>query len=120
MDHLTDGIKKLLLAGVGAVATTADKSQEIFNDLVKKGELTVDQGKQLNQELKHTVKEKKAADNEKKAETEEKAEDAKEEKNSTADTARDLATLIAGMTAEQLEELKGKIDEAEKKVKKGE
>lgn len=123
MDHLTDGIKKLLLAGVGAVATTADKSQEIFDDLVKKGELTVDQGKQLNQELKHTVKEKKAAADEKKAEAEEKtdaAADVKEEKSSAADKAKDLATLIAGMTAEQLEELKGKIDEAEKKVKKDE
>lgn len=123
MDHLTDGIKKLLLAGVGAVATTADKSQEIFDDLVKKGELTVDQGKQLNQELKHTVKEKKTAADEKKAEAEEKtdaAADVKEEKSSAADKAKDLATLIAGMTAEQLEELKGKIDEAEKKVKKDE
>ena len=123
MDHLTDGIKKLLLAGVGAVATTADKSQEIFDDLVKKGELTVDQGKQLKQELKHTVKEKKAAADDKKAESEEKtdkAEDTKEEKADAADTARDLATLIAGMTAEQLEELKGRIDEAEKKVKKDE
>lgn len=123
MDHLTDGIKKLLLAGVGAVATTADKSQEIFDDLVKKGELTVDQGKQLNQELKHTVKGKKAAADEKKAEAEETtdaAADVKEEKSSAADKAKDLATLIAGMTAEQLEELKGKIDEAEKKVKKEE
>lgn len=120
MDHLTDGIKKLLLAGVGAVATTADKSQEIFDDLVKKGELTVDQGKQLNQELKHTVKEKKEAADEKKAETEEKTVKSDDVKDSTADTAKDLATLIAGMTAEQLEELKSKIDEAEKKVKKDE
>jgi polyhydroxyalkanoate synthesis regulator phasin len=48
MDNLTDGLKKLLLAGVGAVALTADKSQEILDELVKKGELTVEQGKTLN------------------------------------------------------------------------
>ena len=50
---LTDGIKKFFLAGVGAVATTVEKSQEIVGELVEKGELTVEQGKSLNEELKH-------------------------------------------------------------------
>lgn len=56
---LTEGVRKLFLLGVGAAATGAEKSQEIINELVKKGELTVDQGKALNQEL--TVKAKAAA-----------------------------------------------------------
>ena len=43
-----DGIKKFFLAGVGAVAITAEKGQEIIGELVKKGELTVEQGKELN------------------------------------------------------------------------
>lgn len=46
-----DGVRKIFLAGVGAVATGAEKSQQIIEDLVKKGELTVEQGKTLNEEL---------------------------------------------------------------------
>ena len=52
MDHLTENVKKLLLLGIGAAATTAEKSKDIIDDLVKKGEITVDQGKVLNEELK--------------------------------------------------------------------
>ena len=55
--ELGDGLKKLLLAGVGTVAVTAEKSKEILDELVKKCELTVEQGKVLNQELKHNIKE---------------------------------------------------------------
>ena len=55
--ELGDGLKKLLLAGVGTVAVTAEKSKEILDELVKKGELTVEQGKVLNKELKHNIKE---------------------------------------------------------------
>lgn len=54
--ELGDGLKKLLLAGVGTVAVTAEKSREVLDELVKKGELTVEQGKVLNQELKHNIK----------------------------------------------------------------
>ena len=52
MDHLTENVKKLLLLGIGAAATTAEKSKDIIDDLVKKGEITVDQGKVLNEGLK--------------------------------------------------------------------
>lgn len=52
------GLEKILLAGIGALATTAEKSKEMLDDLIKKGELTVEQGKTLNEELKHTVKSK--------------------------------------------------------------
>lgn len=56
MEKLSESMKKILLAGIGAAATTADKSKEILDDLVKRGELTVEQGKVLNEELKHNVK----------------------------------------------------------------
>ena len=56
MEKISDSMKKILLAGIGAAATTAEKSKEILDDLVKKGELTVEQGKVLNEELKHNVK----------------------------------------------------------------
>ncbi|BAQ30308.1 phasin family protein [Bifidobacterium scardovii] len=52
-----DGLRKVFLAGVGALATTVEKSQEIVDDLVKKGELTVEQGKALNTELKRKAAE---------------------------------------------------------------
>ncbi|MCR5666046.1 MAG: hypothetical protein K6G01_04395 [Eubacterium sp.] len=55
MDKFSEGVRKFFLAGVGAVAVTAEKSQEIINDLVEKGELTVEQGKSMNEELKHKV-----------------------------------------------------------------
>ena len=52
-----EGLHKVFLAGVGALATTAEKSQEIVDDLVRKGELTVEQGKALNTELKRKAAE---------------------------------------------------------------
>ena len=58
MDRLGDGLKKIMLAGIGALAVTGEKSQEIVESLVKKGEITVEQGKVLNQELKHNIKSK--------------------------------------------------------------
>ena len=48
---LGDGLRKVFLAGVGAIATGAEKSQQIIEELVQKGELTVEQGKSLNEEL---------------------------------------------------------------------
>lgn len=55
---LSDGLKKIFLAGVGAVATTAEAGKELIDTLVKKGEITVEQGKVLNEELKRSTKEK--------------------------------------------------------------
>ena len=41
--NFNDGLlHKVFLAGVGALATTVEKSQEIVDDLVKKGEITVE------------------------------------------------------------------------------
>lgn len=56
MDQLSEGLRKLVLAGIGAVAATKEKSEGILDELVKKGELTVEQGKVLNEELKHNIK----------------------------------------------------------------
>ena len=50
--HIGDGLHKVLLAGIGALATGVEKGQEVVDSLVKKGELTVEQGKILNTELK--------------------------------------------------------------------
>ena len=77
---LGEGLRKVFLAGVGALATTYEKGSEIVNELVEKGELTVEQGKALNTELKRKVTE--AVDDAKKA-----AAEAGEKPNDTADKA---------------------------------
>lgn len=55
---ITDGIKKIFLAGVGAVATTGEAAKNLIDNLVEKGELTVEQGKALNEEMRKNAKEK--------------------------------------------------------------
>ena len=51
--EFTEGLRKVFLAGVGAVASTAENAKELIDDLVEKA-----QGRMLNEELKHTAKEK--------------------------------------------------------------
>lgn len=54
---ISDGIYKAFLAGVGAVASGAEKGQQVIDEFVKKGQITVEQGKNLNSELTRKVKE---------------------------------------------------------------
>ncbi len=91
---ITDGLRTLLLAGVGAAALTVDKSQEILKDLVDRGELTVEQGKALNQELKHKIQETK-------------------EPQKAAEPEKKFADIVAGLSAEDLKALKEAIAKAE-------
>ncbi len=56
MPDFGEGLRKIFLAGVGALAATAEKGQELVNNLVARGELTVEQGKKLNSELAHKAK----------------------------------------------------------------
>ena len=58
MGSLGDGVKKVLLAGIGTVAVTAEKSKEVLDKMAERGEAAVEQGKVLNQELKHNAKKK--------------------------------------------------------------
>lgn len=94
MEGLGENVKKLLLAGVGAAATTVEKSKEILDDLVEKGELTVEQGKALNEELKHNIK-KTVEENVKNTEK--------------ADSVEELDELLEKMTPEQIEALKERL-----------
>lgn len=97
MEKFSDNIKKVILAGIGAVAVTAEKSKELLDEMVEKGELTVEQGKVLNEELKHNIKK------------------TVKEKMDTVrpDTKQDITELLDSMTPEQLAELKEKIMKAE-------
>ena len=50
-------LKKVLLAGIGFTAMTVDKADSFVKELVEKGRLTVEEGKELEQELKRQSKE---------------------------------------------------------------
>ena len=89
MNNFGEDLRKLVLAGLGAVAVTAEKSKDVVDQLFKKGELTVEQGKVLNEELKHNVAEK------------------LREPVSTETISKDLEK----MDVEDLEKLKAKIEE---------
>lgn len=114
MDQLSDGIRKLILAGIGAVAATKEKSEVILDELVKKGELTVEQGKVLNEELKHNIKDA-IRDNVTlhivTDEDEEEPEDGGDD--SEAAPQGDLMDAVDSMNDEQLTALKARIQAAE-------
>lgn len=55
---ISDGIRKIFLAGVGAAATTGEEAKNLIDTLAEKGEAAVEQGKALNEELKKNTKEK--------------------------------------------------------------
>lgn len=97
-----EGLKKIFLAGVGAVATTAETAKELVDDLVSKGELTMEQGKVLNEELRRNAKQ-------------------KIKDHVTVNVTReykDAFSAVEYMNAEELEALKEEIRKAEEKARK--
>lgn len=100
MEGFGENVKKLLLAGVGAAAVTAEKSKELLDELVEKGELTVEQGKALNEELKHNIKK-----------------TVKENVNVSvkASSPEELDELLGNMTPEQIQALKDRLSSMEEK-----
>lgn len=55
--NFEDGFKDIFLAGVGALAITGEKAKEVVDTLIEKGNITVEQGKDINQELQHKASE---------------------------------------------------------------
>ena len=51
VDSMADGLRKVFLAGVGAMATVGEKGWQALDDLAERGENVVKQGKDLNREL---------------------------------------------------------------------
>lgn len=47
-----DELKKVLLAGIGLTSMTLEKADTFVKELVEKGRLTVEEGKELKSELK--------------------------------------------------------------------
>lgn len=51
-----EDLKKILLAGIGSIAYTYEKSSKVIEDLVQKGKLSIEEGKELSSELKKNIK----------------------------------------------------------------
>lgn len=100
MEKLSEGLKKILLAGIGTVAVTAEKSKDVLDEMVKRGELTVEQGKVLNKELKHNLKN-----------------TIKNNVNVSVkpQSGEELEELLGNMTPDQLADLKDKISQMQEK-----
>lgn len=96
LESISEDIKKIFLFGIGAVATTAEKSKELIDELVAKGELTVEQGKILNEELKHNIKES--------------FKDATAVNNENPPTADTVVENMDKMTPEEIQKIKAKIE----------
>lgn len=90
-------LKNLLLAGIGSMAVTYEKAESIVGELVKQGELTVKNGKELSEELKKKIS-----------------------KSGTEDATRSadhLKTILDSMnlaTKQDIDELRQRIGELEK------
>jgi polyhydroxyalkanoate synthesis regulator phasin len=56
---MNDQLKKIFLAGIGSVAFTYEKASKLVDEMVEKGKLTVDEGKELSEDFKKTVMSKK-------------------------------------------------------------
>ena len=104
MDQITSGLRKLILAGIGAAAIAKEKGGEVLDALSKRGEVTVEQGRVLNEELKRNLKENVR-------------ENVETVKQSVKDNVRvhviytedDLMNAVDGMDEEQLAALKERI-----------
>ena len=44
-------LRKILLFGLGAAAVSADKMREVIDDLVKRGEITAEEGRKMFEEM---------------------------------------------------------------------
>ena len=95
IDKLSDDMKKLFLLGIGAAA--AEKARDMVDHLVEKGELSIEQGKVLNEELKHHIQTR--------------VDEAKSER--AAQRMEQLSSQIRSMSDEELEQLKEVIREVQ-------
>ena len=56
MDQISSELKKILLAGLGAVSTGVEKSQQVISQLAEKGEQTFEQAKEMSKKAADQVK----------------------------------------------------------------
>ncbi|TDT63355.1 phasin family protein [Fonticella tunisiensis] len=92
---MIEDFKKIIFLGLGSAAYTYEKISDIIENLVKKGQLTVDEAKDLSEELKRNIKEK---------------------DESTKPLSKKDADIMNFVTRDELEEIKVKLLELENKI----
>lgn len=95
-------LKNIMLAGIGAAATTYEKSSKVIDEMVTKGKLTVDEGKELSEELKRTLKDK---------------EEKKVDSTLTKDDMKELLNEMDFVSKKDLEDLSTRLANLEAKNK---
>jgi polyhydroxyalkanoate synthesis regulator phasin len=99
-------LKNMILAGIGTFAYTYEKSMDMIDELVKKGELTVNQGKDLNEELKRKMnKQKECCDTDKEC--------CDTDKAFTLESLKEVLASMNLTTKDDLKELKDRISKLE-------
>jgi polyhydroxyalkanoate synthesis regulator phasin len=91
---ISDDMKKIFLAGLGAMVATAEKGKEIVDALIEKGEITIEQGKAINEELKRNLAENK-------------------KKQAAGENLDDLFRKLDTLSKEDIAALKAKLSELE-------
>lgn len=94
MTDIVDLMKKAFLAGVGAAAEGTEKADQLLKDMIKKGEITVEQGKTLNEELKHNL-------------------DQKLHQRDQKDAGVDVSSILKNLSEDDLKELKKRLAEVD-------
>lgn len=104
--HMDISLRNVLLATIGSLAVTYEKAAQTLDDLVRKGELTISEAKELNEELKKKLKESRPR---------------QEEDDSAPLTVGELKKILAEMnlaTKADLEALDSKISELRHQMSK--
>ena len=52
---VNDDVRKVMMAGIGAMSALAEKTQETVDSLAQKGEEALDKGQVLNERLRRTI-----------------------------------------------------------------
>ncbi|SMC27389.1 Polyhydroxyalkanoate synthesis regulator phasin [Clostridium acidisoli DSM 12555] len=96
---MVDQLKKALLAGLGSAAYTYEKASKVIDEMVEKGKLTVEDGKELSQELKKNI-----------------AEKSEKFKPVTKDEITELLGNVNFVTRDEIEDIKNRLSKLEEKL----
>ncbi len=94
-DNVKEELKEIILMGIGAMSLTNEKAKELKKELLEKGTEIYNNGKILNEELKHNI--------------ESKIEESKENKNKL--TKEEIKKQINSMSKKEKEELLNQLKE---------
>lgn len=111
MNDMISDARKVLLAGIGAVATTYEKAEEMVGQFVEKGRLTVDEGKELTKELKRNFDSKMDTTIDKTAESIENM------KRVSKQEVKQIVEEYSFIHRTEFDSLKNKINELESRIK---